>query len=94
MTDNPQLKTEQSNSLLEEDCVGWAYLLRVTVEEEVRHDLPGQVSTDAATKTKNFTAEEPPHQPQRVLTLHQKTEMCTGIAIHILCVYEHMPIYE
>ena len=55
----------------------YMYLFRVPVEEEIRHDIPGQVTTDGATETQNLTTEKPPHQPERVLALHmERANIC------------------
>ena len=59
----PSIKTRSACIIL---C---ANLLRVPVEEEIRHDVPGKITTDGTTKTKNFTTKEPPHQPQGILAL-------------------------
>ena len=45
------------------------HLLRVSIEEEVRHDLPGQVSADGAPETLHLARQQPPHQTQGVLAL-------------------------
>merc|ERR1719483_518313 len=37
-------------------------LLRVSVEEEVRHDLPGHVSGDGPPQPQHLPGKEPPHQ--------------------------------
>ena len=39
-----------------------AHLFRISVEVEIRHDLPWVFSGDGATHAQNFPGEHPPHQ--------------------------------
>ncbi len=48
------------------------HLLWLSVEEEIRHDIPGEVSADGAPEPKDFTTQQPPHQAQRVLALQAR----------------------
>merc|ERR1712039_467661 len=44
-------------------------LFRITVEEEIRHDLPWVVPGDGSSQTKDLTGQQPPHKTNGLLTL-------------------------
>ena len=44
-------------------------LLRVSVEEQIGHDLPGQLTRNDSTETQNLAGQEPPHQTDGLVSL-------------------------
>ena len=46
-----------------------AHLLRVTVEEQVGHDVPRNVAEDRSSQSEDLTRQHPPHQTNRVVVL-------------------------
>jgi len=62
-------------------------LIRVTVEIQIRHDLPRHLTADAATKTQHLTGQQPPHQSNWMTRLninrHHLVSVCC-ISTHLL----------
>lgn len=62
-------------------------LIRVTVEIQIRHDLPRHLTADAATKTHHLTGQQPPHQSNWMTRLninrHHLVSVCC-ISTHLL----------
>merc|ERR1719433_1191646 len=44
-------------------------LFRITVEEEIRHDLPWMIARDGSSQAEHFASKEPPHQTNGLWTL-------------------------
>jgi len=66
-----------------------SYLLRISVEVQIGHDLPCVLPGDSSPHPENLPGQHPPHQTNRVVTLQQSHRRIFNQKICIiLCVYK------